>query len=262
MELYHNDMSVCSQKVRLVLHEKGLKPKEHALNLRLGESMTPVYLKLNPNGVVPTLIDRGRPIIESTVINEYLEDAYPEPPLRPKDPILRAEMRLWTKLPDEGLHAACGTISSAIAFRHQYLALSAEELERNLRETPDAARRERKRQSIELGIDAPFVPGALKFYDGVVAKMHEALKGGNAWLVGDAYSLADVSMLPYVVRLEHLALAEMWSKSRPAVGKWLERCRMRANYSAIQNYINPKYIPLMADKGAEVLPAVRKILAA
>lgn len=260
MELYHNDMSVCSQKVRLVLHEKGLAPKEHSLNLRLSESMTPAYLKLNPNGVVPTLIDRGKPIIESTVINEYLEDAYPEPSLRPKDPIVRAEMRLWTKIPDEGLHAACGTISSAIAFRHQYLALSKDELERNLRETPDVARRERKRQTIELGIDAPFVPAAVKFYDGVVAKMHDALKGGSAWLVGDSYSLADVSMLPYIVRLEHLALAEMWSKSRPSVGKWLERCRTRANYSAIQNYINPKYIPLMADKGAEVLPKVRKIL--
>ena len=262
MELYHNDMSVCSQKVRLVLHEKRLKPKEHYLNLRLSESMTPEYLKLNPNGVVPTLIDHGQPIIESTVINEYLEDAYPEPSLRPKDPIRRAEMRLWTKIPDEGLHAACATISSAIAFRHQYLALSKEEFERNLRDMPDAARRERRRQTVELGIDAPFVPGAVNFYDGVVAKMHDALKGGKAWLVGDAYSLADVSMLPYIVRLEHLALAEMWSKNRPTVGKWLERCRARANYSAIQDYINPKYIPLMAEQGAEALPKVRKILAA
>ncbi|MGE0734292.1 MAG: glutathione S-transferase family protein [Alphaproteobacteria bacterium] len=261
MELYHNDMSVCSQKVRLVLHEKGLKPKEHYLNLRLSESMTPAYLKLNPNGVVPTLVDRGRPIIESTVINEYLEDAYPERPLRPADPIQRAEMRLWTKIPDEGLHAACATISSAIAFRHQYLVLSKEEFERNLRDMPDATRRERRRQTVELGIDAPFVPGAVKFYDDIVAKMHEVLKGGNDWLVGDAYSLADVSMLPYIVRLEHLALAEMWTKSRPAVGKWLERCRARANYTAIQNYINPKYIPLMAEKGAEALPKVRKILA-
>jgi glutathione S-transferase len=108
MDLYHNNMSVCSQKARLVIHEKGLKPVEHHLNLRASDQNAQEYLKLNPNGVVPTLVDRGRPIIESTVICEYLDDAYPDPPLRPKDPIQRALMRVWTLAPDAGLHAACG----------------------------------------------------------------------------------------------------------------------------------------------------------
>ena len=69
MELYHNNMSVCAQKVRVVLAEKGLKPIEHHLNLRAGEH-THEYLQLNPKGVVPTLIDKGEPIIESTIISD------------------------------------------------------------------------------------------------------------------------------------------------------------------------------------------------
>jgi hypothetical protein len=56
---------------------------------------------------VPVLIADGRPIRESTLINEYLEDAYPETPLRPDDPYEGAAMRLWCKVPDDGLHFAC-----------------------------------------------------------------------------------------------------------------------------------------------------------
>jgi glutathione S-transferase len=148
MDLYHNNMSVCSQKARLVIHEKGLKPVEHHLNLRAGDQNAQEYLKLNPNGVVPTIVDRGRPIIESTVICEYLDDAYPDPPLRPKDPIQRALMRVWTLAPDTGLHAACGATSFSIAFRHQYLALPREQMERQLAQKPDPAARERQRQII------------------------------------------------------------------------------------------------------------------
>ena len=85
IELFHNDMSVCAQKVRFALGEKILDWKSHHLNLRAGEQQKPEYLKLNPNAVVPTLVDSGRVIIESTVINEYIDDAYPEPRLRPAD---------------------------------------------------------------------------------------------------------------------------------------------------------------------------------
>ena len=75
IELYHNDMSVCAQKVRFALGEKALQWKSHHLNLRAGDQQKPEYVKLNPNAVVPTLVDGGSVIIESTVICEYLDDA-------------------------------------------------------------------------------------------------------------------------------------------------------------------------------------------
>ena len=74
-------MSVCAQKVRIVLAEKKLNWKDHHLSLFKGESRTDKYKKLNPNGVVPTLVtENGEIIIESTVITEYLDEAFPSPP--------------------------------------------------------------------------------------------------------------------------------------------------------------------------------------
>jgi Glutathione S-transferase len=121
LELYHNDMSTCAQKVRLALTEKCLDWTSHHMDLRKGDTRTDEYKKLNPNAVVPTLIDKGTVICESTVIMEYLEDAYPQTSLRPKDPIECARMRTWTKQLDENLHAAVGTISVSVAFRHQMM---------------------------------------------------------------------------------------------------------------------------------------------
>src|ERR1700752_1250609 len=127
LELYHNDMSVCAQKVRLVIAEKGLAPTLHHLNLRKGDQLAPEYLKLNPNAVVPTLVHDGRVVIESTVICEYLDDAFPQKPLR-GDAGEKAQMRLWTKQLDEGLHIAIGNLSLCIAFRHQFLKRTPEQL--------------------------------------------------------------------------------------------------------------------------------------
>src|SRR5918912_1747058 len=82
LELYHSVNSVCAQKVRVVLAEKGLDYKEHLMTLR-GDQFDPAYMKLNPNAVVPTLIHDGNVILESSVILYYLEDAFPEKPLMP-----------------------------------------------------------------------------------------------------------------------------------------------------------------------------------
>ncbi len=85
LELYHNDMSTCAQKVRFALAEKGEKWQSHHLDLRARDHQRPEYLRLNPNAVVPTLVDDGTVIIESTVINEYIDDAFPGPALRPAE---------------------------------------------------------------------------------------------------------------------------------------------------------------------------------
>jgi glutathione S-transferase len=259
LELYHNDMSVCSAKVRLVLAEKNLAATLHHFNLRKGDQLAPDYLKLNPNGVVPTLVHDGRPVIESTLIAEYLDEAFPAPPLRPADLVERAAMRIFASIPDQGLHAACGTISTAVGFRHQYLALSPEELKRNIEETPDPARRERKRLGIEKGMDAPFVPDALHTYDSALARMETRLAHGKPWLMGEQYTLADAGLTPYVTRLAHLHFDGMWAK-RPRLAAWYERIQARPNYRAIRDFINPGYIALFDQHGPKAWKQARAIL--
>jgi glutathione S-transferase len=111
LTLYHNDMSVCAAKVRTALAAKKLDWNGVHLDLRRGDAQKPEYLKLNPNAVVPTLVHDGQVITESTVICEYIDDQWPGQPLKPRDSFGRAQMRLWTKQLDEGLHPAVGTLS-------------------------------------------------------------------------------------------------------------------------------------------------------
>lgn len=246
MELYHNSMSVCAQKVRLVLAEKNLAPTEHAMNLRKGDTHTAKYLQLNPNGVVPTLVDRDHPIIESTVICEYLEEAYPEPPLAPCDPIERARMRLWTLLPDASLHRACGLLSVGVAWRHQIIAAGGAQTrtmgnDLSLKPLLDV---------VEKGLDSPHVATAIQIHDGVLGRMNRALDDAE-WLAGDSYSLADASLMPYLLRLEHLEMQWMWQDSAGEnIGAWLQRSKARPNYRGISDYLDEQDVALAQEKGS------------
>jgi len=261
IELYHNDMSVCSAKVRIVLAEKGLPWKGHALNLRAGDALKPEYLRLNPNGVVPTLVHDGQVIIESTVISEYLEDAWPEVSLRPHDPYARARMRLWTKQLDEGVHAATGTLSTCIAFRHQHLKKTPEELKRYFDAIPQQERRERLQKAVEFGMDSPTFAPALRRFDRLVDDIDRTLMQGD-WLAGDSFSLADAAYTPYMVRLQHLGLDAMIS-SRPRVAAWIDRLCSRPSFKpAVADCFNAGTMAVFEaqresarDKAARILKA-------
>lgn len=260
IELYHNDMSVCAQKVRFALAEKKLKWEGHHLNLRAGDQQKPAYLKLNPHAVVPTLVDNDNVIIESTVINEYLDDAFPEPALHPEDAAGRARMRLWTKQLDEGVHAATSVISSAIAFRYQKLALGMEELEKFHRKMPDPVKRERSWENITKGVESRYFADAVRRFDKLLADMERDLSE-RTWLAGKQFSLADIGYAPYVMRLDHLQLQFLWDK-RPHVPAWYERLQERRAYKeGLEDWLNASYLSLMKEKGAEVQSRVKTIVA-
>ena len=93
LHLYHHGSSVCAAKVRLVLAEKGLEWTGTYIDILKGEQFAPDYVKLNPKAVVPTLIHDGKVITESTLICEYLDDAFPDKPLKPADSHARWRMR-------------------------------------------------------------------------------------------------------------------------------------------------------------------------
>lgn len=261
IELYHADMSTCAQKVRLALAEKELPWLGHQLNLRHSDQHRPEYLKLNPNGVVPTLVDDGRVVIESTVICEYLDDAYPDPPMRPATPLGRARMRLWTKRLDEGLHFHTGVLSGSIAFRYQHLARPLAEQKAYIAGIPDPARRERQRQQLELGIEAPQFRPAIAAFERFLGDMERTLAESGPWLAGDTYSLAEIGYTPYLIRLDELSLWG-WMDRRPHIVDWYERIRARANFQpGYVDWRNDDYVALMKEKGAEAWPRIRQMIA-
>lgn len=256
LELYHNDMSVCAAKVRLCLAEKGLQYTAHHLNLRAGDQREPAYLKLNPKAVVPTLVHDGFVITESVVINEYLDDAFLEPPLKPSTAQGRARMRWWTKQIDDSIFAATGTVSLSIAFHWQYT----QELVDELTKLRGPAYRQRF-ELLRKGVENPAFPEAIRRMDKMLADMDKALQEGP-WLLGAQYTLADVAYAPYVTRLDHLKFGGMLD-GRPRVAAWYERMKARKSYQdALAAFFNPKYLPLMDEKGTEAWPAVKRLLAA
>jgi glutathione S-transferase len=260
LTLYHNDMSLCAQKVRVCLAEKGLAWEDRHLALRDGVHQQDWYLKLNRRAVVPTLIDDDKVIPESNVILEYLEEAYPAPRLAPKDPFGRAKMRLWTKQLDEDIHdASAAIITFGIAFRHQYLERG-EQGKHMLEQIPNLFKRERRRDVIEKGPDSQHFVIAVKRMAQLLDEMEEAL-GEHQWLAGPEYTLADVAFTPYLVRLDHLNILGMIAE-RPKVAAWYGRCQARPSFAeAIVKWENPKYLSLMRSRGDEHWPQVQAIVA-
>lgn len=261
LALYHNDMSLCAQKVRVCLAEKGLAWEDRHLALREGEHQQDWYLKLNRRAVVPTLIDGDNVVPESNVILEYLDEAYPAPALAPTDPFGRAKMRLWTKQLDEDIHdASAAIITFGIAFRHQYIERG-EAGKKMLEQIPNVFKRERRRDVIENGTQSQHFVIAVQRMVLLLDEMEEAL-ATQAWLAGDAYTLADVAFTPYLARLEHLDILAMLGDRRH-VADWYRRCKARPSFAtAIVKWENPKYLALMKARGAEEWPRVARVIAA
>ena len=229
MRLHHNPISTCSQKVRLVLAEKQLPCEDALVDLQAGEQFAPAYVALNPNAVVPTLEHDGHVLIESTLINEYLDDAFPQPPLRPDAPAERHRMRLATKRLDDPLHAACGVLTYAIGVRPTLLARPREEVDALLDGIPDPRKRAARRSVVEQGVAAPEVVSALathtELFDAFEAWLTE-----SEWVAGAHFSLADCALAPYVLRVDHLALGPRFIAPRPALARWYDAMRARASW--------------------------------
>jgi glutathione S-transferase len=262
--LYNHNLSVCVQKVRLAMAEKGLQWEDRNVDLMRGEHLSPEYLELNPKGVVPTLVHDGRPVVESTIILEYVEDAFPEHPLRPESAIERARMRRWTRTPDDGLHAACGTVSYAAAFGEQVVAFhGAGELKERIAKLPDRAEAARQTELYEKGMDASFMPGHVRLQDKVLGEM-EARLADHEWLAGDDYSIAECALLPYVWRLERLGLEAIWA-DRPGVDGWFARCKARPSWDrAMESYPalgGHDYDDRLKARGVDLWPKVKAMLA-
>lgn len=232
LELYQFGNSVCAQKVRLTLAEKGLEWETREVNLFRSEQYDPEYLKLNPKGLVPTLVHDGRPIIESTLICEYLDETFPDPRLVPLNAYERTKMRLWSKAVDEGLHEGITEISFSAMFRERMRQMPEEQRQTRFRNVGDPRRRDRFISTYEHGLDSPFVFWAIGAYERAFTGMEEALSAAGEWLLGGDFTLADINLMPYVARLEYLNLLELWLERRPKVQGWWRRARARPSFEA------------------------------
>ena len=255
IQLYTHPMSPCSQKVRIILAEKGLAWDKIDVDLPGKENLSADYLKLNPLGVVPTLVEDGRPVIESSIIAEYLEDRFPSPALRPTDPYQVAQMRFWMKHVDNKVHPSCGALQWPLVMADKLKLLPVEEQDRLIDRVPEKPRRERQRRLLRQGYDAPDVIDAVGVYEKTIRDLDELLSR-QPWIAGEAFSLADAAMAPYFQTLFQFGWHD-WYAGRANVAAWYDRCRTRDSYqSAVADDFPDEKI---ADLNRRGEPAWRKI---
>ncbi|HUC68443.1 MAG TPA: glutathione S-transferase family protein [Stellaceae bacterium] len=217
--LYHGWRSSASRRVRLCLEEKGLAYDGHIVDMAKMEHHSPEYLKINPLGVIPTLIHDGRPLHESGTICEYLDETYPDPPLRPQTPYERAEMRNWIRHID-------GLIGNLIVFnwRHHLAKVAAQwsddELAAKLKSIPSKERQEAWLRAARNPYTEEERAAARAKLVVLLDKMEDAMQR-SGWLVGEAYSLADIAAAPFVKRIdEEIAPDEVTATKHPRVAEW------------------------------------------
>jgi len=264
LELWHHGSSACAAKVRFALAEKRLDWTGHYVDLMKGEQFAPAFLALNPKAVVPVLVHDGFVIPESTVICEYVEEVFPAHPIYPADPRGRAQIRLWTKAVDEELHPACSALTYVISHRHTLIRNGIGSFEDFLGKGAQegTAARALKWQWINEGIAAPGAADKIRLYDAYLHKMEDALAQSGAWLVGSAFSMADIAMAPYVNRCAALAMEGLWTGGRlPRVEAWFARVKARPTFHpAFEQWLPDDLRDEMRANGERSWPEVKALL--
>jgi glutathione S-transferase len=222
--LYNAPQSTCSQRVRFVLNAKGLPFEEVKLDLLAGDQLKPDYLKLNPNGVVPTLDHDGGIVIDSTVIIEYLDEVEPEPEtFTPEKPVARAAMRALMRFIDEMPAAAVRVPTFNLAFLPRFAAMSEDEFLAFAESKP--LRKEFMLTMGRKGFPEKEMNAALDRLARTLVRMEDSISaGGGPWLLGPRITLADIAVMPAIVRMADLGLDTMW-KDKPAIARWFDEIR-------------------------------------
>lgn len=222
LHLFHFVLSNCSQRVRIGLEEKGLAWTSHHVNLPANEHVTSDYQRIHPGGVVPALVHDGQVVIESNDILVYLDEQFPQPPLRPSDPAMRARL-------DDLVRAAA-------AFQPTIKVLSHELLFRPFRQVGEAEvalyeQHHRDPALVSFLRDyAEAGPAWQARVRQARAELSSALEplesalGETTWLSGDAFGLADVS---WVVNAHRLQQARVELGAWPRFQDWAARASAR-----------------------------------
>lgn len=232
LKLYHAEPVANSLKSLIPLKEKGLEFESVYVDLHKFEQHEPWFVAINPEGQVPVLDHDGAIITHTTVINEYLEDAFPDsPPLRPADPLGKARMRYWNKFVDEhvmnyvsmhGWHRMIGVIARSI---------EGGEFEKLLARIPLYEQREKWRTA-RSGFSEADLANATRKIEVAVDKVEKQL-AQTTWLAGNQFTLADINFFSHCGMMVQRMFPEIKVEARaPRLVDWVQRMRARPGVQA------------------------------
>jgi glutathione S-transferase len=223
LELYHWEPNGSGLKTLICLHEKGLDFTSRYVSLLAFEQYRPEFLALNPLGQVPVLVHDGKILTESQFINEYLDEVFPEVSLRPGSAEDLWRMRVWGKFAGEVLAPAASTLGC-----HACLvpALRDRDISADLERIPLPERRLAWRMASENTYGDELLNDSRRKAGVAIARLEQRLTDHD-WLVGSAFSLADIELFAWCNGLEMLVTDLLNSARAPATVEWLSRVRER-----------------------------------
>lgn len=228
--LYHADYSTCSQKVRFALAEKKINYTSKVLSFRREEQLKNDYLRLNPNGVVPTLLHNGEAIIDSSCILEYLEETFPQIKLSPPDPLGKARMRAWLRFMEEVPTSAIRTPSFEQIFLPTLRIIKSKKSFDRSSEKRTLRKGFYKKMNSGDGFSNQEIKNSIDQLNSTVNKMEQALTN-NKWILGDHLSLVDISLAPLLDRMQDLGFDSLWGHL-PGVQNWLSNVQSKESFQA------------------------------
>ncbi len=238
LDLYHAEPAANSLKCLIALKEKGVPFTSHFVNLHNFEQHEPAYLKINPNGQVPALVHDGKVITESTVINEYVDEVFDGPALRPADPYWRARMRIWTKFVDEYF----GPSLSFIAWHHMIHnitdRLSPEQFEAKIARIPLKEQQDKWRTAAKQGYSKEQLDDWSRRVRTSIERVEHAL-GETPYLAGAAFSLADASVFAITAGMPRMSPDLVNAKATAKLMDWHGRVSARPAVQAALAMPNP-----------------------
>ena len=226
--LYHYWDSFCSFKVRLCLEEKELDWVSKNINLMRFENLTPDYLAVNAQGLVPSLIHGGKTILESSIINEYLDGCFPNNPLRPASELALARMRYWVGIEEEQLFKSVRPASLNLIMKKIFQNYSDAEMDNFLAHHPKPYVVPTLKKMFKASVDMDEVKKSRRALRSAFESMDRELQD-QPWLAGDSYSLADIAAAPVVDRIDFLNLTDVW-EGLHGLNDWIARLTARPAY--------------------------------
>jgi glutathione S-transferase len=223
------------------LAEKHVAYTNHFVDIELRlQNFEPGYLRLNPRGVVPTLVHGDRVVTDSARIIRHIDDAFDGPRLSPQDETGRKCMEEWIDLQDRLRirELTFGNMKGAMGFalRKISMPLRKRKLLRLRNANPDLAeiydfKIEDLRQWRTSIASREEIAEARDEMDAALGRV-EARLGESPYLAGESYSLADLAWTCIFARLKMLGLAEsFWRPERsPRIGDYYERLRSRPSF--------------------------------
>lgn len=236
--LYDFDSSPCSRRVKITLTEKGLDYSVQTVDLGKMQQKTPEYLRINPNGLVPTLVHNGRTLFESSVINDYLEDQFPA-------------VRLWPETP-QGKTAAQGWQNQELAMARVYrplmysrvmgplhrIACSEQEfltIAAQATDNPAHLAWEKKIWNLKV-LSLAEQDACLRYLARFADRVERALEG-KRYLVEDRFSVADIAVFPRLEMFPNVGF-KLSVHEYPNINRWMQTLSQRHSFQSTESARN------------------------